>query len=565
MVDKPIFELGKKPGIPDNDQEPSSRGRILCKGPPEFPGKEEIQNRYFNLNFTGPPGSASGIYFNLLFLMPKLGWWVEKADEWIEVPPTHKEYYERTMATKQMLESTIKQGLTSAAQAVADFELMGHDIRKYKEILTYFHEGDEHVLKSMFIDQVDIHTDLPGQPIALRSIVSRWPTIIADFMRLDDKDTDPKKVADKYDISQAEAVILVTKNKLYKKWKDLFGEAAKQRYELLTAMVSARKKSIKEYKEWLKPYIARFKMTKIGGERAETRSRTLRTFTDVTGMSTFSNIIRVFAWKAMRFEEHRKPAAELKPSGFIIYPYDDYVREKLILDPENGLARFYPWLRFDRKYCSKCKKFYSNETLKCAKCGSTRLKNKKYADEIVETEIIPAWKERYMNLSPGNLYYMFFDIVVTRLGTWLRVGELEDITFYTRIFVLSQNALLVKILELKCRDLELERYIDEMLGIKFEDRDIGELVREEFPGLFGESKEKLTGFQIYTKGIRDTIDSYTKIFKKIKLPKSEKLMFFKAGPYESDLKERITKHYLKYAASHLNGMRNYIKQKMGVE
>ncbi|NIO44852.1 MAG: hypothetical protein GTN36_04865 [Candidatus Aenigmarchaeota archaeon] len=564
MIDKPIFELGKKPGIPDNDQEPASKGHILCKGPPGAPGREEIQNRYFNLNFTGPPGSGSGIYFNLLFLLPKLGWWVEKADEWIEVPPTHKEYYERTMATKQMLESTIKTGLTSAAQAVADFELMSHDIRKYREILTYFHEGDEHVLKSMFIDQVDIHTDLPGQPIALRSIVSKWPTVIADFMRLDDKDTIPKKVADKYDISQAEAVILVTKNKLYKKWKILFGDAAKQRYELLKGLIESRRKSIEEYKEWLKPYIARFKMTKIGGERSKVRARTLRTFTDVTGMSTFANKIRIFAWKAMRFEEHRKPAAEVV-EDFILYPYDDYVREKVILDPENGLAYIYPWLRNDRKYCSKCKKYYSPNTLKCAKCGSLRLKNKKYADEIVETEIIPAWREGQNGLSAGFIYYMFFDIEVTRLGTWLRVGELEDITFYTRVFVLSQNALLAKILELKCRDLELERYIDEMLGIKFEDRDIADLVKEEFPTIFKKPKEELTGFQNYIKELGETFSSYTNIFKKIKLPKSTRFMFFKAGPYETDLKERITKHYLKYAAVQLNGMRNFIKQKMGVE
>ncbi|NIM47174.1 MAG: hypothetical protein GTN40_03385, partial [Candidatus Aenigmarchaeota archaeon] len=264
-------------------------------------------------------------------------------------------------------------------------------------------------------------------------------------------------------------------------------------------------------------------------------------------------------------EEHRKPAAELDTStGFVLNPYDDYVRENLILDPENGLASIYPWLRIDRKYCPKCKKYYSFNTLKCGKCGSTKLKNKKYADQIVETEIIPAWRDHKTGLSPANLYYMFLDFDITRLGTWLRVGELEDITFYTRIFVLSQNALLVKILELKCRDLELERYIDEMLGIKFEDRDITELVKEEFPGLFGKTKEELTGFQNYMKGLRDTVNSYTSFFKKIKLPKSKTFMFFKAGPYETDLKERITKHYLKYAATQMNGIKNFIKRKMGV-
>ncbi len=562
MVEK-IFELGKKPGIPDNGGDPSTLGKFLCIGPTEPPGIEETQNRYSNLNFTGPPGTASSLYFSLVYQLPKWGWHVEKADEWIEVSPTHKEYWDRTVSTKQMLESTIKTGLTSAAQAVADFELMSHDIRKYKEILSYFQEKDEHVLKSMFIDQVDVHTDLPGQPIALRSVVSRWPTIIADFMRLEDEDIDPDKIAKKLDISKAEAVILATKNRLYKKWKDLFRKAAKERYELLRGLVEARRKSIKEYKEWLKPYIARFKMTRLGGERSHVRRETLRTFADITGQSTFANKIRIFAWKPMKFAEFRKPAAEIK-GDFIINPYDDYIREKLILDPVNGLASIYPWLRNNRKYCPKCKEYYSFDTLKCKKCGSIRLENKKYADEIVEKEIIPAWKRRELGLDPRELYYMFLDIDVFRTGTRIQIGELEDITFYNRIFVLSQNALLVKILELKCKDLELERYIDEMLGIKFEDKDISELVREEFPELFGE-KEKLTGLQNYVKGLRETIESYVSFFKKIKLPKTRSLIFVKPGPYERDFKERITKHFLKYAATHLSAVTNFLLEKMGVE
>ncbi len=124
--------------------------------------------------------------------------------------------------------------------------------------------------------------------------------------------------------------------------------------------------------------------------------------------------------------------------------------------------------------------------------------------------------------------------------------------------------MLVKILELKCRDLELEKYIDGMLGIKFEDKDIAELVREEFPDLYKKPKE-LTGFQNYVKGVRETVSSYTDFFKKIKLPKTKHLAFFKPGPYESDLKERITKHYLKYAAIHLGAVTGFLKEKMGVE
>jgi hypothetical protein len=563
MVDKPVFELGREDGLPNNSMNVPTLGKFICIGPTEAPGVEQFQNRYSNLNFTGPPGTASNLYFRLVYQLLKWGWWTEKVDEWIEVSPTNKEYYERTMTTKQMLESTIKTGLTSAAQSVADFELMSHDIRRYKEILDYFAKNDEHALKAMFIDQVDVHTDIPGQPIALRSIVGRWPTIIADFQALNDKDLEPKKIADEYDISKAEAVILATKNRLYIEWKKLFGNAVKERYGLLKGLVTSRAKSIKEYKEWLKPYIARFKMTRLGGERPKERAATLRAFADITGMSTFANKIKVYAWKAMRISEHKRAAREVI-GDFVLNPYDDFIRENLILDPNKGLARLYPWLRNDRKYCPKCKMYYSPLTMKCEKCGSIKLENKKYADEIVENEIIPAWKAREMRLDPDEIYYMVLDFDVFRSGTRTQAGELEDIVFYTRIFVLSQNAMLVKLLELKCRDLELEKYIDEMLGIKFEEKDISEIVRGEFPGLYTKPEE-LSGWQNYVKGLKNTTKSYTDFFRKFRLPKIRGLMFLKPGPYETDFKERITKHYLKFAGRTLRGVTNFLKEGMGVE
>jgi hypothetical protein len=159
---------------------------------------------------------------------------------------------------------------------------------------------------------------------------------------------------------------------------------------------------------------------------------------------------------------------------------------------------------------------------------------------------------------------MFLDFDISRTGIRLQVGEMEDMVFYTKIFVLSQNALLVKVLELKCIDLELERYIDEMLGIRFDEKDISELVKEEFPDLFGKPKE-LSGTQQYMKGLRESFGTYTGFLKGIKTPKAGNLVFFKQGPYERDLKERITKHYCKYAALHLGMVTEFLKQKMGVE
>lgn len=555
-TDKPIFELSD---IANLDK--PSMGYYVCITPVNPPGEEEGDNKGESVNYTGKPGMASAIYFSLFIQLGKWGWAVKKADEWIEVSPTHKEYYDRTMATKQMLESTIKTGLSSAAQAVADFELMYHDLRKYREILGYFNAKDEHSLKAMFVDYVDVHTDMPGQPVSMRSIAPRWPTIIADFMRLKDEIDTPEKVQKELDVSRAEAVILVTKNKLYKNWKKTFQGVAMNRYEMLKGMVEARKKTINEYREWLKPYIARFKMTKLGGERPSIRKVALETFADVTGISTFSNNVRVFAWKVLRTAEFRKPASEIKEK-FAIKPYDKYVRDVLILG-KDGLADTYPWLRNPKTYCPKCEKFFSAGIEACPECGTFNVEQKTEADKIVMGKILPDWLKKKNGLDPYELYYLFLDFDVLRLGTRLPSGELEDITFNFKIAVLSQNILLLKLLELECRSKELELYIDEMIGVSTEGEDIGEIVKKEFPELY--PKKKLSGSQEYILGLRKSFGAYTDFLHKIKAPKVGTLSFFKPGSYEKHFRERISKQYSTVAGANFVGVVDFLKMKMGVE
>ena len=128
MVDKPIFEflgklkgspeMQKKVGLPINLLNPQTRGFYLLSGPEKKAGEEDAANQYANLDYCGAPGTASGLYYGLVFQLGRLGYKVFKADEWIEVSPTHRAYWEKTTATKQMLEGVIKQGLASAASAV---------------------------------------------------------------------------------------------------------------------------------------------------------------------------------------------------------------------------------------------------------------------------------------------------------------------------------------------------------------------------------------------------------------------------------------------------------------
>ena len=180
----------------------------------------------------------------------------------------------------------------------------------------------------------------------------------------------------------------------------------------------------------------------------------------------------------------------------------------------------------------------------------------------MEKEILPAWKDKEMSLDPAELYYIFLDIDILRAGTRLTTGELEDIIFVVRDYVLSQNALLVKLLELKCRDRELEKYIDEILGVKIEEREMGEIVRGEFPNLF--PKKELNPLTAFFKGVRDSTMVYLDFFKKLRLPKPG-LMFLVPGPYEKNFKDRITKNYLTVSGDESNTVVKFLKEKMGVE
>lgn len=542
-------------GINDTSHKtPELLGKFVCVGPHPTIGS----NQYASLNFTGPPASASGLYDSLFFWMLKQDWCINKIDETIEVSPTHAQYYQLTLAQKQALESTIKTGLASAAQAVADFELVNHDLRKYKEILNYFTQKDEHALKAMFIDQVDIHT---GDGISLRSIVARWPTIIHDFMRIKkEEDIDPKKLG----VSQAECVILKTKFKLYQEWKSLFGEAAKERYGRLKGLVESRKKTIEEYRNWLKPYITRFKMMRLGHETESGRLGTLKSFVDLTGQATFSNQIKIWAWKSFRIAEARKAPVE-RTGTFIIHPYDRFVRENFILG-KNGLAKIYPWLaeRIDKEKAKK---------LSIVGQGIISADEATVADEMVDDIIKNDWTGSMSalgrtRLDPTRLYYVFMTFDIERSGKKALNFELEDITFDVKTYLISQNIMLVKFLELKCRDKEFEKYIDIMLGVKAGEEKIEELVKKDYPELFGAPPEKkpatiATEFSSALAGMKNALKNFLNLFSGISKFFSK---FIRPGPYESSFGERIIKYYLvPMGRDYFGSVTGFIKAQMGIE
>jgi hypothetical protein len=388
----------------------------------------------------------------------------------------------------------------------------------------------------MYVDQVDIHT---GAMSLIEMSKTRWATIISDFYALTEEDETVDGIMKRLGISRAEAVVLKTKNTLFREWMKLFGNTVKERYEMLAGLVAARERSIKEYQEWIKPHISRYKAMRVGHERPAVRKEALTSFAELTGQATFSNSIKLWAFRPYRAVEYRKAAA-VKTEKFHVDPYDAWA-ELLIKDPKRGLASIYPWL------------------LNKGKKGAV-------ADDIV-AELKGKWENgKTAGLDPTELYYVFFDIDVMRAGTRLQVGEIEDITFMIKTWVLSQNVMLVKLVEQECREREVERYIEEMLGLKTEDRPVGELVKAEFSDLFGTEKEKRPG-ELYKlrKELWAAVGGVAKAGGAVgRAVGSQKGRFVKPGPYESDFSERITKHYLIPSGRLFGNIVGLLLSKMGV-
>lgn len=511
VVEKPIFDLSQLKSKP--------RSKWLEWFHCWVPEKGSIGTAT-KLNFTGLVGSGSEIFYSFVFWLPKEDWVVKKADEWIEVSPTHAQYYQLTQAQKQTLEEKIRVGITTAAQIVGEYEMLLHDLRKYREMVNAIKNNDEHVLRAIFVDQVDVHT---GEGVSLRTIVARWPTIIYDFMKLGDEEN-PDEIAKKLEISKAEAVILATKNKLYKEWKDLFGREVLQRYERLKSLVASRKKLVEEYREWLKPYIAKYKMIKLGTAIPEQRKEMIFSTLESTGQATFVNGIKLWAWLNLRVFElgfiERAPPKELVP------PYDRIIRDIILYGKKvkvKPLADIYPFLR------KKLSKDEAKE-LGVVKSRIVPLRDARYADKLAD-EIVKAWENGKDGWNPSFMYYEFMDIDVTRAGLKLPAGELEDITFEIKMYLVSQNILLLKMLELKCREMEFEKYIEEIIGSKIEE---------------GEGKEEEEE-------------------KKIELPEIKIPDFLKRGPYITQFKEQIEKHMFPKLRSDFEDIRSFLLDKFGLK
>ncbi len=563
---------------------------IYPVGPPPA-GKEIFPGEGMNIrplegvtrwDFTGPVGLASKAYLSLSIHLIDLGYTVKKYDEYMFVTPLHSPVYERLAHEKEALEEKIKRHLASIATAINDLELAKHDLRKYKEFMKHIEriekgeklikegkkeegeklrrEGDQ-TLRAIFIDQVDVHT---GEGISLRSIVIRWPTIISDFMKLTDEDKDPSQIAKKLKVSEAEGVVLATKNKLYLDWREMFKRVVKERYETLVKLVEARRNSVIEYKEMVKPLIARYKILREALQTKKGRATILTGFLKPNTQAFTLDVTRLWAWKPFAPREKYKVGFDViekipaREAGFT-REEEMFIQKMLVKEGklEEGEKVLVPALPIPKAYDRVLRVIVSNL-------------EKKYKITITPYDVYKAIEElatEFEKAREGTRlgeawfftpYFVFLDITMGRLVYRFPDGsEFEDLDCNpVRTAVNTQNIILGRIIELHVKEKLLEMEINKLLGeLAAKDErwvKVQQILKEEFPVIYGEPEKK------EKKKPKKKFELGEAINKLLKFFGWEVWLVRGKGPYELAFFDRFTKYYINVAAKEMFKVQKFL-------
>lgn len=535
-----------------------------------LPGKAislQPENNKISIEITTKLGEAQSILMGLLFTLSKDGFKIEKVVDEMEVSPSHAQYYALVIKQKQELENQIKAEMASFSNALAELELLEHDLRKYKEFMNYFEEIEEgkkegnkekvlkatQTLKSIFIDQVDVHT---GEGIALKLITPRWPTIIVDFMSLDETDVEPSQIAKKLNITQAEAVVLATKNKLFLEWLKMFRETVENRYNRLKSLVEAKRKSIEEIKRNLRPLLFRYRSIKEIGESIEGRKKLLElSWLKPNALAVSLEITKFWAWRDFEFYygEAYKPSEELSegkvtliksqlPKEFKEWFINEYgieeAKKTLISNSPTNIEPL-DFIAFSLIF--KLQKYYKD--------------NFNFNLNFTPKEILDIREEFFNDWKTYN-YCKYFRIVecdafriIIRMPNGI---EYDDITFDLRAKLETCNITILRYFELKVREKLMESYIEELLGESKEGKKIEEIVKEEYPTLkkFEKKEKKKFEFKV-PQNFLTFFESKIPIFKPL-------------GPYEVNFQDRLPEMLKQVATTTFVPYMLYIKKAVGV-
>jgi len=519
---------------------------------------QPFETQIGDLNFTFPMGKGTSIYYSLVFQLPKWDWQVRKVDEWVDISPTNTQYYQATTQQKQNLEAIIKQGLTSAAQAVADLELLKHDLRRYREIMDYIESNDEHALKSIFIDQVDFHAGGTGQGAGRLSMsfmqqANILPAIVSHFYMMNSLE-DLEKHEYLSTLPRVEKLMLKTKWINYEEWKKLFCREVRERYQNLLALIRSRRMSIDEYRQWLTPYIAKHKLLEEGLSRPDVRKKFITTPFMPQGQVLSWQQIDLFVWYHLTIKEISSRAGEVEVN---IPALDDFVKRNFIFD----LAADFP-KRVQQKLRARGEKSLKEEypwiTEEWVEKTYQELRGTRTSLKEIEADWYP--------------YYSVFPISYIRAVFKTPDGrEMEDITFKIRGQLWSKNLVLVKLLEIKAKEEEFNRYVNKLLGLERETinyrREGKKFVTDtgkEFDSMEEMKKAYPEDFYVLSempvepkKDILRPVKDFFDFF-------GIKFFFKKGGPYERDFYERIPNFHCMFVGARYNQLINFLQKKAGV-
>lgn len=462
-----------------------------------------------SFSFTTPMGKCSLLLVALPSELKKWGFECVKIGEEIEVSPVYSPYYELTLKQKAALEAEIKSGMEALTRSLSALRSVEEELTRYKEYMDYYammergkrlieerkeKEGRELVYKAdktlrhVFIDRVDVHT---GPRVALKEIVVKWPTIISDFLKLEDEDVEPERVAKKLKVSVAEATILATKNKIYLEWRDnLFKPKVLEDYKRLRTQVEGWRKTWEEYRKWLKPLISRYKSIRVAAapHRLE-RIPVWRPGAVPIAMER----VQFWAWKPFLPAERYRPAREVletipaREAGFtaneieqlrgVLKDWDGRVRSLPVEPSIDGVVR---------RFIKDIEGVYG-----------VKLDAKDLYDARHE------FASKYYHMRRGRArwvdspYFIVIELPLLRAALRFPDGkEGEDLSTEgtIRLRLETQNLVLLRYLELVARDKQIEEEMRLMLGeagVKQEEiKALERIMQEEYPEVFARPAPK---------------------------------------------------------------------------
>ncbi|MEM5821326.1 MAG: hypothetical protein QXP34_03330 [Candidatus Aenigmatarchaeota archaeon] len=434
------------------------------------------------LDFTNFAGKNTEIIYSIVFGYSKKSFDVFKVGESLYVSTNYQPHYSNIRRQKEEIENNIKAQLAQIATAITDTQLISHDYRKYKHFVDIFRELDEInkklseekdenkkkelqkrkreleiTLRNIYIDQVDVYT---GDFSIANMARTRWTTFIADFLSLEDEKT-PEDVLKKLpNITMAEAIQLAKKNSLFLYWLDEFRKVVFEREAELRKLLIMRKNSIENYKNMLRPLIARYLAIKeepvffTSSSLAFVKSATYPLLVDST------KFWMIKAIPPFMKEEERVIPQKINPekAGIIIDELKNLVKNNLSSIETNVMPQE---PSIDRVVVAGIEVINENFGTNFDLNDILEIR-----ESLVKKATSPSLTKERWKLSP---YYVFVEISLDRalLRTYTGI-EIEDFYFEIRPYLISQNIAMLMYLQTKALDKYLESQINSFFGESLE-------------------------------------------------------------------------------------------------